>query len=86
MLLYLLISVGLSHSGRTNSYGCHAGRKPYHCHSGYVSSVKVNRSYNYKLRLQEQERQHNELKEKHSQQLKEKQISLDEATSDNRII
>ena len=25
--------VALSHSGNTDQYGCHAGKKAYHCHN-----------------------------------------------------
>ena len=25
--------ISVSHSGGTNSCGCHAGKKPYHCHN-----------------------------------------------------
>ena len=34
MLLFLLVSVepAFSHSGGTDSSGCHAGSQPYHCH------------------------------------------------------
>ncbi|MCK5896697.1 MAG: hypothetical protein KAG20_07820 [Cocleimonas sp.] len=44
ILLLLLVfsslsSLAMSHSGRTNSKGCHAGKEPYHCHSSSISSV-----------------------------------------------
>ena len=34
MFLFLLVSVesAFSHSGGTDSSGCHAGSQPYHCH------------------------------------------------------
>ena len=34
-----------AHSGRTNSEGCHAGKQPYHCHSGgtYTDPEKARR-------------------------------------------
>ena len=34
MFLFLLVSVepAFSHSGGTDSSGCHAGSRPYHCH------------------------------------------------------
>ena len=35
MFLFLLVSVepAFSHSGGTDSSGCHAGSQPYHCHN-----------------------------------------------------
>lgn len=33
-LLISLPTITYAHSGRTNSEGCHAGKKPYHCHGG----------------------------------------------------
>ena len=33
IFLLLLPSLISSHSGRTNSAGCHAGSQPYHCHA-----------------------------------------------------
>ena len=34
MFLFMLVSVepAFSHSGGTDSSGCHAGSQPYHCH------------------------------------------------------
>lgn len=31
-LLLLTASPALAHSGGTDANGCHAGKKPYHCH------------------------------------------------------
>ena len=28
------VEISIAHSGGTNSSGCHAGSKPYHCHGG----------------------------------------------------
>ena len=42
-LLFILVifsSELLAHSGRTDSDGCHAGSKPYHCHNEKISSNK----------------------------------------------
>ena len=39
-----VISTGaMAHSGGTDKYGCHAGFKPYHCHSTpvYLNNVKL---------------------------------------------
>lgn len=33
-LIFVLAEQVPAHSGRTNSAGCHAGKLPYHCHSG----------------------------------------------------
>lgn len=42
-----LITLNVSaHSGRTNASGCHGGKKQYHCHGGYSSSL--NKSYSNK--------------------------------------
>ena len=82
MLLYLSMSDGLSHSGRTDSHGCHAGRKPYHCHGGYTSSIKIDRSYIYEAKSQEQGKEIKKLKEK----LKEKQASHYKTLEDNSVL
>ena len=44
----LAITPAFSHSGGTNSAGCHAGSKPYHCHS---SKPNYNRSKTYTVVL-----------------------------------
>jgi hypothetical protein len=28
------VEISIAHSGGTDSFGCHAGSKPYHCHGG----------------------------------------------------
>ena len=37
----LLSSQAISHSGRTDSSGCHGGSKPYHCHGGGSSGGRT---------------------------------------------
>ena len=34
----------LAHSGRTDSDGCHAGSKPYHCHNEKASTMKTSKT------------------------------------------
>ena len=34
----------LAHSGRTDSDGCHAGSKPYHCHNEKTSTMKTSKT------------------------------------------
>ena len=34
----------LAHSGRTDSDGCHAGSKPYHCHNEKTSTMKISKT------------------------------------------
>ena len=41
MVCILLISMCVqtfAHSGRTDSQGCHAGSRPYHCHNGNINT------------------------------------------------
>ena len=39
LVLFLLVSTNVySHSGGTDSNGCHAGSQPYHCHNDGDSS------------------------------------------------
>ena len=33
-VIFALAEQATAHSGRTNSSGCHAGSRPYHCHGG----------------------------------------------------
>ena len=42
---FVLTTTLAAHSGRTNSEGCHAGKQPYHCHSGgtYTDPEKARR-------------------------------------------
>lgn len=44
-LVFVLAEQASAHSGRTNSAGCHAGKLPYHCHSGgtYTDPEKARR-------------------------------------------
>lgn len=46
----LIISISskvYSHSGGTDSNGCHAGSQPYHCHNGGNSSTSEHSSVNF---------------------------------------
>ena len=49
LLLVLSLSflqLAYAHSGRTNSEGCHAGSKPYHCHGSALTTSKSSTRYN----------------------------------------
>ena len=39
--LLMLSCIVSSHSGRTNSAGCHAGTMPYHCHNKKSSTLPI---------------------------------------------
>lgn len=38
LIIFGLIFESYAHSGRTDRYGCHAGSKPYHCHTPKYST------------------------------------------------
>ena len=46
LFLILVIFSGelLAHSGLTDSDGCHAGSKPYHCHNEKTSTMKISKT------------------------------------------
>lgn len=40
-ILITLSTQGLAHSGGLNKHGCHAGSRPYHCHSGPKAALQA---------------------------------------------
>jgi len=52
IFLYILILSAHSHSGNTDTSGCHAGSEPYHCHGASASSQVESRW----LEIQEESR------------------------------
>ena len=43
-ILVIFSSELLAHSGPTDSDGCHAGSKPYHCHNQKTSTMKTSKT------------------------------------------
>ena len=46
VLALLFLGQANAHSGRTNSEGCHAGSKPYHCHGSAPTTIESSTRYN----------------------------------------